>query len=130
MTVAVQLRQYFRSNARFAVKIIGVLRNQKLKFPKFLEFDQSKMRFVGLNLSRRNAPFRRRQTCIAARPDAIRSAKIGNARIRADSGAGKSDNVFGFDDPLSDCFNLLRERLFVFHLNKACRLLLFGFKVI
>jgi hypothetical protein len=106
-TVAVQLGQQLRADARLAVEVVGVLRDEEPKLAESLELGEGQVGGVGPDLSRRNPSPWRRQPRIAPRPDPVGAAEGGDAGIGADASAGEGDGVLGLDDPSGDRLDVL-----------------------
>jgi len=110
-----QLRQELGSDARPAMEVIGVLRDEEPELAEPLELDEGQVGCVGLDPARRNPPPWRRQAGVPTRPHPVGAAKVGDARVGADARACEGDDMLALSYPASD----LLDVLFVSH--DGCR---------
>jgi hypothetical protein len=113
--IAVHLHKEPRSDARPAMEVIGVLRDQKPELSEPLEFNEGQVGGVGLDLARRNSPSRPGKAGVTPRPHAVGAAKVGDAGVSADARAREGDDVLALNDPPSNRLNVLFETPFPGH---------------
>jgi hypothetical protein len=75
------------------VEVVGVLGDEKPEFAEPLELEECQMGGVGPYLIRWDAPPWGRKSSIAPRPNPLGTTKVGDARVGADAGASKGDDV-------------------------------------
>src|SRR5215213_4163218 len=102
-------------DAGAAVEVVRILRDEEPEPAKQLELEERQVGRVGRYLTRRNPTFWCRQTGVAPRPHPLRAAKIGDARVGADTSAREGDHVLGPGDPPGDLPDVPLEGLFVGH---------------
>jgi hypothetical protein len=106
LAVAVQLGQELGAYAGTAVEVVGVLGDEKLELAELLQLDEGEVGGVGHDPVARNAPLRCWQAGVTPRPYSVRAAEVGYARVGADAGTRKGDDVIGVDDPTRDLLDV------------------------
>jgi len=102
LPIAVQLCQKLGTDARSAMEVIGILRDEELELAEPLELDERQVGCVRFDLARWNPPPWRWQAGVAPRPHPIGAAKVGNAGVGADARAREGDDASALSDPPSD----------------------------
>jgi hypothetical protein len=111
----VQLRQELGPDARPAVEVIGILRDEEPELAQPLELDEGQVGRVGFDPARRNPPPWRWQAGVAPRPHPLGAAKVGDAGVGADARAREGDDVLALNGPSSDRLDVFFESAFFGH---------------